>query len=126
MMIILSHRVTAGRIGAVLALAMLTSACGSGGSPAASASSLQKTCDQVSAALSDGPDPDADPVGYAEAQLGPLQQIHTSDSALGTAISALDKAYRGFYASDGASGAAKAAVTAASKRVNSFCPGAAS
>ena len=39
--------------------------------------------------LSDGPDPDSDPVGYAEAQILPLGQIHTSDAQLRTAIGKL-------------------------------------
>jgi hypothetical protein len=87
---------------------------------------VRTTCAQVSAVLSDGPDPDSDPVGYAEAQILPLGQIHTSDAQLRAAIGKLASAYRAFLDSNGGSSSAKLAVAAASKRINSFCPGAAS
>ena len=112
----------------VLGLAALLGACSSAAATSAVRSPAAATtaCRQVSAALSDGPDPDADPVGYAEAQILPLGQIRTSDSQLRAAITRLARAYRAFYASNGASGSAKAAVASASKRINAFCPGAAS
>jgi hypothetical protein len=116
------------RSATLLLAAVLLGACGSGSSPhsAVSAAAVRKTCLQVSAVLSDGPDPGADPVGYAEAQIRPLHQVHAPDKALGNAISALADAYRKFFASDGTGSAGKDAVAAASKRINSFCPGAAS
>jgi len=113
---------------ALMALAILAGGCSAAPSAASSpaASGVRQTCQQVSAALSDGPDPDADPVGYAEAQITPLRQIHTLDTRLSRAISALDAAYRGVSDSDGTSPLATAAVAAASKQVNTVCPGAAS
>lgn len=116
------------------ALAILAVGCGSATSATSATSSasspapgaVQQTCQQVTAALSDGPDPDADPVGYAEAQILPLGRIHAPDAQMRRAISALDAAYRSFSASDGASRSARTAVTAASKRINAVCPGAAS
>jgi hypothetical protein len=113
---------------AALGLAALLGACTSQ-APASrpvSTAAVHATCSKVSAVLSDGPDPDADPVGYAEAQILPLGQIHTADAQLRAAISKLAGAYRALYASNGSSGAAKLAVAAASKRINSLCPGAAS
>ena len=110
-------------------LGACSSAASSSGSAAGAATStaaVRTTCNQVSAVLSDGPDPDSDPVGYAEAQILPLGQIHTSDAQLRTAIGKLASAYRAFFDSNGTSGQAKLAVAAASKRINSFCPGAAS
>jgi hypothetical protein len=107
---------------------LLTCACGSS-SPSAghtSASTIEDSCQQVSAVLSDGPDPDSDPVGYAEAQVLPLRQIHVPDQALGVAIDQLADAYRQFFASNGKSSNAKEAVAVASKTLNSICPGAAS
>jgi hypothetical protein len=113
-------------------LAALLAACAS---PAASSrpvtattpvTEVHVTCSQVSAVLSDGPDPTADPVGYAEAQILPLAQIRTPDPRLRAAISELASAYRAFFDSNGTSGAAKMAVAAASKRIDSFCPGATS
>ena len=122
-----------GRLLPLAALAILAGGCGSAGSAASTqaasapaAGAVQRTCQQVSAALSDGPDPGADPVGYAEAQILPLRQIHAADARLGRAITALDDAYRSFSATDGGSRAARNAVSAASQRINSFCPGAAS
>jgi hypothetical protein len=79
----------------------------------------------VSAVLSDGPDPGADPVGYAFAQILPLRQIHTSDRTLHAAIDDLATAYQEFYSSNGDKAAAKA-VSKASDKVNAICPGAAS
>jgi hypothetical protein len=116
----------------VLALAALLAACASP-APAsrpvaatAPATEVHVTCSQVSAVLSDGPDPAADPVGYAQAQILPLGQIRAPDPQLRAAITELARAYRTFFASNGTSGAAKMAVATASKRVDSFCPGAAS
>ena len=77
------------------------------------------------APLADGPDPGADAVGYAGAQIGPLHQIHTSDTSLQTAVDKLQAAYQQFYSSNG-TGDAKQAVSRASHSVNTFCPGAAS
>jgi hypothetical protein len=116
-----------------LGLSALLGACSSSASSSrsaaagtASTAAVHATCAQVSAVLSDGPDPDSDPVGYAEAQILPLGQIHTSDAQLRAAIGKLASAYRAFFDSNGSSSSAKLAVASASKRINSFCPGAAS
>jgi len=119
---------------AVLALAagllaapvLVACSSGSAHTTASGSSAVSATCTKVSAALSDGPDPDADPVGYAEAQIKPLRAITTSDSALRTAISDLATAYAGVFDSNGKNTAASKAVTTASKKVNAICPGAAS
>ncbi len=114
-----------------LGLCIVLGACSGGAAKApapASAptsSAVRATCSQVSAVLSDGPDPTADPVGYAEAQVLPLQQIRTPDTQLKAAINRLASAYRAFFDSGGSSSTAKLAVAAASKRIDSFCPGAA-
>jgi hypothetical protein len=100
---------------AILGTAALVSACGSGAASGraqtASAATVSETCSQVSAVLSDGPDPQADPVGYAEAQILPLGQIRTSDGELRTAINGLAGAYREYFASE---------------RIDAICPGATS
>ncbi|MGB7051209.1 MAG: hypothetical protein WBG41_06550 [Acidimicrobiales bacterium] len=108
-------------------LAGLLSGCGSGASaqPPTQSPAIRTTCQQVSAELSDGPDPGADPVGYALAQILPLQQIHTSDSALQADVDDLATAYQEFYSSNGDKVASKA-VSKASDKVNAICPGAAS
>ncbi len=115
-----------------LALAVLVGACGAGGHTAASGASatqthaqqVQQTCQQVDAVLSDGPDPGADPLGYAQAQILPLEQIHASDQTLSKAISALAGAYSSYVVANGTDKAAKTALTAAINRINSLCPGA--
>ena len=119
-------RLAAGGL-ALLGLSAMLGACGSGApaaDPAVSPAVVHATCTQVSAVLSDGPDPTADPVGYAEAQVLPLRQIRTTDAQLKSAIGKLDSAYRAYFASNGGSSSAKLAVAAASKRIDSFCPGA--
>jgi hypothetical protein len=111
-------------IGALSLCAGLLAACGSSGSGQASSAAAKAACVKVSGALSDGPDPDADPVGYALAQIRPLQDIKvTSDASLQTDIDRLASAYQRFYDDNGAK-ASKSSVNAASKTINHVCPGA--
>ena len=84
----------------------------------------QQACQQVSAVLSDGPDPGADPVGYAEAQILPLRQIHTPDATIGKAIGALADDYSQFYTADGHGAAINSALNTAINKINALCPGA--
>jgi hypothetical protein len=113
-------------IAAVVAALGLT-ACGSARSATASnaADTVSATCQQVSAVLSDGPDPDADPVGYAESQFGPLRAISTKDATLRDAIGKLADAYQEFFTTSGTE-TAKEAVSVASSAINKICPGATS
>ncbi len=87
---------------------------------------VQATCQQIGAVLSDGPDPGADPVGYAQAQVFPLRHISVASSPLRTLVGQLADAYQQFYTSGGKSADAKQAVAVATKKLNSICPGAAS
>jgi hypothetical protein len=107
-------------LGVVLLSAGLLAACSSS-APAAPPAACQK----VSATLSDGPDPDADPIGHAQAQVLPLRAIHTSDQDLQSAIDDLSKAYQSFVTDNG-DAAAKKGVTTAEQHVDAFCPGATS
>jgi hypothetical protein len=103
---------------------VLLGACGSSSKTTSSSAQVKKeTCQQVEAVLSDGPEPEADPVGYAQAQVLPLHQIHTTDVKLHQAIDSLASAYQVFSSSNGSS-SAKRAVTAASKPIDAICPGA--
>jgi hypothetical protein len=119
----------AGRAALILVI-LLVCACSSAAhsttSATTAAAATANTCEHVGAVLSDGPDPDADPVGYAEAQIIPLRGISTSNQALHAAISQLADAYQTFFASNGKSSNAKEAVSVASSKLNSICPGAAS
>jgi nitrous oxide reductase accessory protein NosL len=107
---------------AALALALMLAACGSSKPAASSAQVNKQTCKQVEAALSDGPDPEADPVGHAQAQILPLSQIHTTDGSLQRAIDTLAAAYHSFASSNGAS-SAKSTLGAATKTIEQLCPG---
>jgi hypothetical protein len=112
--------------GAVALTATLLAACSSSSAPAKS-SGAQTTCQKIGAALADGPDGDADPVGHALAQIIPLQQIKApSDKTLQTAIDNLDAAFQRFYQDNGVGQSAKQAVTKATDKLNTLCPGVAS
>lgn len=132
-MIIASHRSRVVALYALTGLAILlpVSACGSSGSTATSATSATSTataatraCAQVSVVLTNGPDPDADPVGYAAAQILPLRQVRTTDATLGRAISTLASAYGTYSAAHGTSKTATSTLTTAINRINALCPGA--
>lgn len=114
-------------LGAVTALA----ACSSSSSQAASSAALygtaiQQQCTAVAGVLSDGPDPTADPVGYAEAQVLPLRQLTITDAPLRTAVLALASAYQAYSTSTGAANTTAALqASKAEAAVNAICPGAA-
>jgi hypothetical protein len=114
-----------------MALAALTvvsvGACSSSPSPAASEkTAIQQQCTATAAVLSDGPDPNADPVGYAEAQVLPLRQLKITDTALRRAVSQLANAYEAYSTSTGAANIAAAVQSSkAEAAVNAICPGAA-
>jgi hypothetical protein len=116
-----------GALGVAVGLLLLgtLSACASAGPSATAGAAVRQTCQAVSAALSDGPDPSTDPVGYAEAQILPLRRIDTSDRPLQAAIDALAAAYQKVFDTNGST-AATAAVRRASHQVDTICPGATS
>jgi hypothetical protein len=104
-------------------------ACGAGspsGATVTSAHAPTAVCQKVLGVLSDGPDPDADPVGYALSQILPLGQIHTSDRAVSTTLRSLIRADRALVTSDGADKTAKTGIKKADKSLNKACPGVAS
>ena len=111
---------------AALAIALPVSACSSGTSSSTSGvpvvTAAESACQQVSAVLTDGPDPGADPVGYAEAQILQLRLIHTSDSKIQRAIDGLASAYSGYSSTDGKNKAATAAANTAITTINNLCP----
>jgi hypothetical protein len=117
----------AGAVVLVLAVPLL-SACSS--TPSNSASSQSQApaafCQKVLAVLSDGPDPDADPVGYALSQIAPLGQIHTSNPALAARLSNLITADQALVRANGTDHAATTAIAKADAALNKVCPGVAS
>jgi hypothetical protein len=113
--------------GSVLVATTAIAACGSSlhGS-AVLGTKVEQQCTQVADVLSDGPDPDADTVGYAEAQVLPLKQLTISDPALKTAVANLDAAYQAYISSNGpAQNQTATKTTQAENALNAICPGAA-
>jgi len=87
---------------------------------------IKQQCTAVADVLSDGPDPDADPLGYAEAQVLPLRQLKIADAKLRGAVQQLATAYQTYSTATGAAGTAAALQSSkAEAAVNAICPGAA-
>jgi hypothetical protein len=108
----------------VLAVPLLA-ACSSGSSGGGSSQAQAPAafCQKVLAVLSDGPDPDADPVGYALSQIAPLGQIHTSDHALAQQLSDLIAADHALVNTNGSDRAATKSIAKDDKGLNKVCPG---
>jgi hypothetical protein len=98
----------------------------SGGGAAKAAAAPTAVCQKILAVFSDGPDPDADPVGYALSQVLPLGQIHTSDKAVSRDLHDLIASDRSLVSSNGSSHAAKTGIKKADAALNRACPGVAS
>lgn len=111
---------TTSAIGGLLVAPLLLTGCDSTGP---SAAGTVTPCQQVSAVLTDGPDPTADPVGYAQTQILPLRQIRAGDARLHSAIDALAAAYQQFVVTDGSASATQA-VDRTGRAVDAICPGA--
>lgn len=106
---------------AATAVAAATLLAGCGGT---TVPSVATQCAKVTAVLSDGPDPAADGVGYALAQILPLRELSLPAGRLRTDVRTLSRAYATYYIDDGAQ-RARPAVDAAEAAVNAICPGAA-
>jgi hypothetical protein len=122
-------RATAGTTAAVL-LALAVAACGSSSSnstdTAVVGSAATQNCTSIADVLSDGPDPDADPVGYAQAQVLPLRQLSIANARLHRDVLALADAFEAFSTgSDPGGTAAALKVADAENAVNTICPEAA-
>ena len=112
-------------LAAVLAALPVLAACRSS-TPASGQTATKapaQVCQQLLAVLSDGPDPSADPVGYALTQEQPLGQIHTSDHSLAETISSLISADRALVHSNGSDHMATTSIRADDADLNKACPG---
>jgi hypothetical protein len=109
-------------VGITVGGSLLLGACGSSSASPTTTAVASGSCTQVSAVLSDGPDPGADPIGYAQAQILPLRQIPTSNDRLRAAIEDLAAAYQAVVTTNN-SAASKQGVSAASNKVDALCPG---
>jgi hypothetical protein len=103
----------------------LLAACSSGSSGGGSSQAQAPTavCQKVLAVLSDGPDPDADPVGYALSQIARLGQIHTSDHAHAQQLSDLIAADHSLVSTSGGDRAATESVAKDDEHLNKVCAG---
>lgn len=123
--------VTPTRIGVLLASGLFALAavagCGSSSpSTAVIGTKAQQDCTAVTDLLANGPDPDADPVGYAQAQVLPLQQLKITEVNLRGAVKNLASAYQEFSTSTGSAATSAAVkVSSAETDLNAICPGAA-
>jgi hypothetical protein len=112
-----------GLVAASLALAVPVLAGGCGSSNSGGATVPAAFCQRTLAVLSDGPDPGADPVGYALSQIQPLSQIRAPDHGLSVTLADLITADRALVASQGKDHAATAAIARADAALNVACPG---
>ncbi len=121
---------------ALLGGSLVLAACGSGsgsagarsgadggGAAQAQAKAPSSLCQELDAVLADGPDPDADPVGYALSQILPLQQVHSSDTAVMASVGQLVAADQAFDRSNGADKSAAAAIQKDYRALDRACPG---
>ena len=111
-------------------LALAVAACGSAASQTSSTvvlgTAVQQSCTTISDVLANGPDPDADPVGYAQAQVLPLRQLTIGDATLHRAVLTLASAYQTLSTSTTSTrAAATQTVSKAENEVNKICPQAA-
>jgi hypothetical protein len=81
------------------------------------------TCQKILAVLSDGPEPGADPVGYALSQILPLGKIHTSDQSVRATLTNLIAADRKLVSSNGKDKTATATIRKDDAALNVACPG---
>ena len=114
--------------GPLVALPLALSACGAGAVPGTAsggglAKAPQALCQKLNAVFSDGPDPDADPVGYALSQILPLTQLHSTDTAVINTVSAVVAADRSLVKSNGSDHAATKAIKAGYAKLDQACPG---
>jgi hypothetical protein len=126
-------KASAGTAAAFVALAV--AACGYASSQTSSSqtsstavleTAVQQACTTISDVLADGPDPDVDPVGYAQAQVLPLRKLAIGDATLQRAVLTLASAYQTLSISTASTrAAAKQAVSKAENEVNKLCPQAA-
>jgi hypothetical protein len=113
-------------VGVLAALAL--AACGSTATPTPTTTALgsvrQQECTLVGGVLANGPDPDADPVGYADAQVLPLRQLQVDDAQLHRVVLQLAAAYQSYSAASRQAGPAAAVqVSKSEAAVNAICPG---
>jgi hypothetical protein len=111
-------------LASLLLLVAALTACGSSASAATSATSsatIQHDCTLIADTLSDGPDPDADPIGYAQAQILPLGQLQLTNPTLRSEVKGLIAAYKAYTGNSTTANAL--AASNAEEKIDAACPG---
>ena len=90
---------------------------------AVAAQAPEAVCQQLNGIFSDGPDPDADPVGYALSQILPLEGVHSTDAGVTAQLAKLVPADQQLVDSNGADKSAAATIAKADKAIDEACPG---
>jgi hypothetical protein len=114
---------------AIVAAPLWAATSGAGARTLHAAKAPASLCENLSGIFSNGPDPDADPVGYALSQIKPLGDVHTSDHAVHSDLTKLIAADRALVASGGSGHRATVDSKDIKKDdhlVNAACPEAAS
>ena len=114
-----------GRLAAAAVISVAALSLASCSSSDSSATAVAASCQKVVGVLSNGPDPDADPVGYAEAQYHPLAALHLRDTTVNTDAHRLGRAFHAVFTSNG-SAVSATALAKAEKVIDRVCPGATS
>jgi hypothetical protein len=110
-------------LAAPLGLAACSSGSSGGSSGGGAALAPTALCQKLNAVFSDGPDPDADPVGYALSQILPLRAVHSSDHAVIQTVDRLVAADQDLVHSNGSDKAAATAIKKSDHTLNQACPG---
>jgi hypothetical protein len=111
-------------LASVAVAAPLWSACSSSSSGGGRAAKPPAAlCQKLGGIFADGPDPDADPVGYALAQINALASIRTTNYAVRAAVTKLVPADRALVSSNGSDHAATATIKKEDAALNRSCPG---
>jgi hypothetical protein len=114
-------RTSAGAVAVVL-LGLTLGGCGAGAST--HADRVGQACTEIGDVLANGPDPVADPVGYAEAQIRGLAALEHAAPSLHQVVVALDDAYVQVVGANG-SPASLRVEARESAALDARCPGAA-
>lgn len=120
------HRPLVPAIVLLAAASLALTACSSSARPNATRAHSrppQALCQELNGILSDGPDPGADPVGYALSQILPLQGVDTSDTAVGATVARLVAADQALVRSNGSDRAAAGTIRSSDHALDTACPG---
>ena len=118
-----SRALAIGLVAAPLGLAACGAGAAGGSSSGGAALAPAALCQQLNAVFADGPDPGADPVGYALSQILPLRAVHSSDRTVTSTLHRLIAADQELVHSNGSDKAAGTTIKKSDDAINRACPG---